>query len=131
MKRMVLLLCCLMLVSCGKKQTVEDYFLYPRILEITFTQGDVSIDGKLETSAERIVFYPNSPEGLSIVVDSNGGEARYGDLVFNGVSQMSRLTSFYSQMTDGSLKLTYNQKSYPETVEGKDFKITVHKEINK
>lgn len=129
MKRVILLIFCLLLVSCEKAE--EDYFLQPRILQIAFEQDGVMLEGRLETSREEIRFYPNSQEGMMLRIDSDGGEISYRDIVFEGVTEESRLKAFWDQLTDGTLRLTFNKKPYPEIIEGRDFKITVYKEIDR
>ena len=129
MKRVILLIFCLLLVSCEKAD--EDYFLQPRILQISFEQDGVTLEGRLETSHEEIRFYPDTPEDVVIRIHSDGGEISYREIVFDDVAEESRLKAFWDEMTDGTLRLSFNKKSYPDIIEGKDFKITVHKEINK
>ena len=128
MKRVILLILCLLLVSCEKAE--EDYFLQPRILQITFEQDGVTLDGRLETSSEEIRFYPDEPEGVVIRIDSGGGEISYSDIVFEDVTEEARLKAFWDQLTEGALRLTFSKKPYPDIIEGSNFKITVHKELD-
>ena len=129
MKRWVLLVLCILLTSCSAPK--EDYFLTPHTLQVTFEHGGIKTDGILHVSPEEISFCPVSPEGVVIRIGKEIGEISYNGMIFEGVTELSRLKDFWEQFKNNELDLTFGKSSYPEAIEGRNFKITVHKEINK
>lgn len=131
MKKILLLLLCLLLTSCGEEKS-EDYLATPHELYVTFSQGDTEIDGRLELSPSGIAFYPDEPEGMSVIINGGGCEVSYGGLVFGDtVAEFVRLMPLYTEMTEGSPEIIFDSKGKPVSIQGKGYKINIHKEICK
>lgn len=131
MKRLfslILLLC--LFTSCSGAR--EDYFSRPRTLEVTVTQGDISLSGVLVTHSEGIAFYPRSPRGLAVVISKDGGEVTLDGITFGrDNAAYTRLYPLYEALMSKEVTLTYKKGcDHPVTVEGKGFKLTVHKETD-
>ena len=132
MKKILLLLLFILLTSCGRQDSARHYLMESHELHVTYSHGGIDTDGRLLLSPEQIVFCPDSHNDLSITLNAEGGEVRFGDMSFGSdVAEFTRLMPLYEEMTEGSLILSFDGKAHPHTIQGKNFKITVHKEICK
>ena len=129
MKKILLLLFLILLTSC-KGEEKADYLLTPHELDVTLCHREVSLEGTLKISPDEITFLPDSPEGLRVTVNADGGEVCYGDMVFgNEAAGLTRLMPLYTELTEGNLNVVFDGER-PEAIVGRDFKITIHKEIH-
>ena len=129
MKRLTWILLCVFLVSCSANTVSEDYFLEPRVLQVTFEHRGTSLTGRLETARDSLTFYPDVPKGLVITLRENGGEVRYGDMVFEGeMLEMTRLNTLYQAIKNKAFTITGEE--YPLVFEGDGYKLTVHEELS-
>lgn len=132
MKRLAIIMFCIFLVSCSQKSDEENYFASSRKLYVTFESHGKSLTGTLETEKDQIVFLPDSPKGLRICLTPHGGSVSYDGIEFAGsVAEMTELKSLYDALHDegAELKFSKDRSGLPQ-VTGKDFKLTVHKELD-
>ena len=125
MKRLIIILICLFLVSCQRAE--QDYFSQPRILYVTLECGDRAVTGRLEAEGERTTFYPDKPEGLEITVTEDGGAVSYKGLVFENSTVAMTYVSALHRALYGA-KITCGDKGYPDKFTLENITVTVHKE---
>ncbi len=126
MKKLFVILISLVLVSCSRE--ASDFLSSPHLLEVTLEHGGVTLDGRLDIKENSLTFYPEEYGELTVEIREDGSTVTLGGIKFENVGEMSRLNGIYRELKDGSVHIAYD-KNRPSVIEGRGFKIKIHKEI--
>lgn len=123
MKKIILLLLCLFLVSCSERESCEDYFEKERCLSVTFSDSLGEIEGELWVG-DGIFFYPDGMEGMELEILTDSVVAKMGDITLDPTS-LSRLG-----VLSGIRNAKIDEKKHPTCISGDGFEIIIKEELS-
>ncbi|MBQ7897695.1 MAG: hypothetical protein IJ323_05105 [Clostridia bacterium] len=125
MKILYILVCLVLLISCGKGEiTALDL---PFEEEVTFTDGELTLTGVLYFDGEKMTFSPDSPEGYKVSITKDGGIVEYDGIVFSeNVLPSSRFLPLFEILKGECEGIVISEN--PLSVEKKNIKITFNKD---
>ena len=124
MKRIfLLLLFCLLLVSCKKTSNFDNYFEKERCLSVIFSDSLGEIEGVLRVD-DSIYFYPDNIEGLEIEILQDSVVTKFDGISFD-TARFSRLSPLYT-IKESKLE----GSGVPSRILGENFEIKIKEELS-